>query len=672
MQIVEVKNNLVRISYDTSSENLLLSGFILIKDSAHAFIGQIIHLDANSHGNFAIVKLLFNFNDEGVISAYNGSIPEVNALLDTIQSEELLGLFPIKTPVVLGELAQQDTFLKLDASLFEEKLLICSEREEDNQLFIKTIAPQLVNNGKKLLLIDNNGELAKYLDLPENNVVAGQDFKLPLNYDTINFIYEKGLDDAKAETKATIQEIFLEVQNYIKTLPEPYIPFETFKSVVDEQYEELQLVELVLLKNKLLKYSEEGIFAQEKEEFDIFKTMLQSNDITILDLSQIDSHVQREFISYAYFVLNQCNEEFYVINNLDNSNSDKKLLKQILTSPKAYSSIITPYTYKYLKELKQLSKNLILFTPIQQQSDFASYNVFLNKLNPSEFVVYGQATRHLPLIVRSGKLPEDILENATSSEMEAQEEIQEEQPSQRDLLDEEIKRDVDSIFTAPKAAPISQQIDEIVEDELTDEDLDSIDDMNILDIAPVEDIEEEPQEEIEEEVEVDYEPETTTYEEEPEFVSEEIAEEKLEEETLIEEEVFEEPLEYIQPEEEEEEEIEQYAEEEQPSESFSDVLTQQAEEPEFQQVIDEPKDVSDDILPVGMSTTPIVPIYSADVEPQVQSDEVVQGDIVMHPKYGKGTVEKMINYGSKTLCSINFDNVGRRLLDPTLAEIKKI
>ena len=43
----------------------------------------------------------------------------------------------------------------------------------------------------------------------------------------------------------------------------------------------------------------------------------------------------------------------------------------------------------------------------------------------------------------------------------------------------------------------------------------------------------------------------------------------------------------------------------------------------------------------------------------------------MHAKYGNGVVEKMIKYGAKTLYSINFDNVGRRLLDPTLTEIKK-
>ena len=54
------------------------------------------------------------------------------------------------------------------------------------------------------------------------------------------------------------------------------------------------------------------------------------------------------------------------------------------------------------------------------------------------------------------------------------------------------------------------------------------------------------------------------------------------------------------------------------------------------------------------------------------SDDLEQGDTVVHTKYGNGVVEKMIKYGSKTLYSINFDNVGRRLLDPTLTEIKKV
>lgn len=82
---------------------------------------------------------------------------------------------------------------------------------------------------------------------------------------------------------------------------------------------------------------------------------------------------------------------------------------------------------------------------------------------------------------------------------------------------------------------------------------------------------------------------------------------------------------------------------------------------------------NEEILETKSSTTPMVPVYSAEIpaEDRVESDNIEQGDIVFHAKYGNGIVEKMIKYGNKTLYSINFDNIGRRLLDPTLTEIKK-
>ncbi len=160
-------------------------------------------------------------------------------------------------------------------------------------------------------------------------MVAGKDFKLPLNYDSINFIYEKGLEDSSPETKAMIQEMFLEVQITFKTLPEKFIPFQSFKNVVDEQYEQTELVELVLLKNKLLKYYEEGFFAQNQSEFDSLKVSLGYLEPTIFDISNMDEKIQREMIAYAYSVANQA-DGIYIICNINNENSDKKLLKQIL------------------------------------------------------------------------------------------------------------------------------------------------------------------------------------------------------------------------------------------------------------------------------------------------------------------------------------------------------
>ena len=110
------------------------------------------------------------------------------------------------------------------------------------------------------------------------------------------------------------------------------------------------------------------------------------------------------------------------------------------------------------------------------------------------------------------------------------------------------------------------------------------------------------------------------------------------------------------------------------------VLEELSESDENDGILEEPqeqlelKDDSDDeILETRSASTPIVPVYDADIpqEDLVMSDPIQQGDTVTHAKYGSGVVEKMIKYGNKTLFSINFDNIGRRLLDPTLTEIKK-
>ena len=108
-------------------------------------------------------------------------------------------------------------------------------------------------------------------------------------------------------------------------------------------------------------------------------------------------------------------------------------------------------------------------------------------------------------------------------------------------------------------------------------------------------------------------------------------------------------------------------------------LSDENDEPDFLEPLEEvggagkQPEKEKEILETKNSTTPIVPVYDAEIpqEDRVVSDPIEQGDTVVHAKYGTGVVEKMIKYGAKNLYSINFDNVGRRLLDPTLTEIKK-
>ena len=67
-----------------------------------------------------------------------------------------------------------------------------------------------------------------------------------------------------------------------------------------------------------------------------------------------------------------------------------------------------------------------------------------------------------------------------------------------------------------------------------------------------------------------------------------------------------------------------------------------------------------------------LPVFPAEESSSDMSINFEQGDEVSHPKYGKGVVEKLIKYGNKTLCSIAFEEVGRRLLDPNISELQKL
>ena len=69
---------------------------------------------------------------------------------------------------------------------------------------------------------------------------------------------------------------------------------------------------------------------------------------------------------------------------------------------------------------------------------------------------------------------------------------------------------------------------------------------------------------------------------------------------------------------------------------------------------------------------PVVPIYEASDITNFEPPKLEAGDRVSTPKYGEGVVEKMVKYGNKMLCSIMFPTIGKRLIDPAMAEITKL
>lgn len=449
MKILEVKNNLVKISYN-NDERLVLSGFVIIEDEKTPYVAQIVNLKADDTGNYAIVRLIFTFNSDGIVSNYDGSIPTLDALVTPLPSEELLDILPMNNPLKIGLLAQQGFLLNLDQTILKKDLIICSDKNENTSILVNNIIKQLQRTNQKVIVCDIDDAIEH-----EDKFVFGEDFKLPLNFDTINFIWENALDDVDATSKAVIQDIFLELQDYAQTAPHKFIPFDQFIEVVNSQYEETNIPELVLLKNKLLKYEENNVFANHHSEFESLDEFLRKNISTVIDLSTaINPKLQKQIIEYVYGVMHDMRETIVAITAVNNANSDKKLLKLFYSSGNVFTTVICSHEYKFIAELKQIARNVIFFTPQTVMHDFASYNTFLNKLNQDEFVVYGELTQNIPLIVQSMQLE---AMDTLARKLEEEKRIEEEKQKEFEKAQAELEAASKPIMTTPSSETVQEE-----------------------------------------------------------------------------------------------------------------------------------------------------------------------------------------------------------------------
>ena len=72
MKVLEIKNNLIKVSYDTE-DKLVLAGFVVIEDEKSPYVAQIVSLKADNGISYAIAKLMFTFDSEGVYRDRSGN-----------------------------------------------------------------------------------------------------------------------------------------------------------------------------------------------------------------------------------------------------------------------------------------------------------------------------------------------------------------------------------------------------------------------------------------------------------------------------------------------------------------------------------------------------------------------------------------------------------------------
>lgn len=749
MQILEVKNNIAKIIYNPAENKLLPSDFLLIEDTNQKLIAQVINIETtdDEQANLAVLRLALNIDKEDNLSYFNGYIPAKNSKLIYITPDEIIELIKgNEDNIYFGNLSNHPScFVKTNMSFIDDGLYVQSDRDDKTQIIFKNIISELRNKKKKVIIIDFNGQYSSATNVLKLKI--SENIKLPLNIEAFDTILKHDVVDCPIEDIAVIQSIVLELREYLKTLKDKYIPFNMFKKVVDDEFATNPVSGLMLLRNKLWLYAQDGIFADYKEEFDVINSQFFNHNIIIVDASDI---AEKWFKFIIETVSELTNHDCYLFLSLNDLDIDKKSIINLYNKQNIVPVVATTYDNPYRTILKSLCKNQLLCKPSSLVQEQEFYSPLMDRMSNADFLIFGETTLYMPLQIELQPFDSDTAEN---------------------VVQNDIKKDVDRLLSSPQTViPVSanivtEQHEDIVEelDEISEETLEEVeevqelleedDDINDSDFDFLDEIEPTRSNsvntselddddilnvpfDIPRHSDVDnvidslsygvFEPVNTNNAQPiPKVQAEPIVEdilndiENIDEPPIIEASNDEEVIEEIEVTDEQvvEENIdvnqemnsvesndnledmtsiddvidgitskieEQNQTDTSSEESFSD-SDKQEEVKEEKELVVELEEEDDDIMnrpvPPTVSENVIVrnansvPIYETDTPKGLPEDELPfkVGDRVYHPKHGNGTIEAFANYSNKILfCHIDFDKVGRRILDPRVSGIEKI
>lgn len=538
MKILEVRDGFVKFEADNS---VYLSSFIQIDGIEKRYIAQVTQLKRSGENSIAYAKILFLY--DGSLQPYDKTLPSKESEIKEFTFDILNNSINAKTPVIAGETLGKGVSIIIDASSFDKKMLASIDDKQENNIIARNLVKQFNNLDKNVLIIDTLGVI------DAKKITAGVDFKLPLDTASLAFMYQDCLNDATADSKSMIIEIFKDLSDYSQTVP--FVPFGALKSIVDDMVDKSHVFKLLVLKNKLAKFDKLGYFAANKQEVDKIDAILNSK-CAIIDLSKLDTAFQNRYLAFLYEKLQQ-KPNTQVILELSNVIS-KKNLKNILSSENIPTTFITHSRFKYLNDIKNLFDNFIISPSFTNNEIFSIYSSFLKAMPKQTYLITGEAVNYIPLVSTLKVINEVI-------------------PSQPETFEEEEEE---------KEIPVSEP--EEVQEELPIEEPEEEEEEEIVqeDDSELEEISEEDEPEIIEEPQITNEEILANIEEKSEAVITEAAKDLTPPENMFgeEEDIAEPAEESLQLEEDQEEQLTINAE-------YETILEEQEEEQEPQEEYDE-------------------------------------------------------------------------------------
>jgi len=449
MRLIEAREGFIKLETEKAPA---LSSFLQVKDTEKSYIAQVIKLQKLDNINLVFAKLLYLY--DGSLINYDSSLPTKNSEIIEFSFDIINQSFKPKSPIVVGKFFEDRANIVVDSSFLNKKTLVSFDNSSSCETFISNIKQQVSKNNK-FFVVDMQGIITS------QKFVAGKDFRLPLNTDSLNFLYEDCLNDATSDSKSLIKEIFNDLSEYSKTVN--FLPFGALKSIVDEMVEKSHIFKLLVLKNKLNKFDKMGYFALDITEAENLDRIIASQS-AYLDLSKLDPIFQNRYLETFY---NRVPENATVCVIASNS-INKRNLKTIITNPNIASTFITHSRFKYIKEIKSMFKNFVIEPTFSNNEVFKHFASFLNYMPKDAYLFVGEATNNLPIISILEKLPDESFEEKIKEQADdsiLEEIVDIDNDIDNSYVIDDVEKDENTIAIEEKSEKLIQKINEELENE---------------------------------------------------------------------------------------------------------------------------------------------------------------------------------------------------------------
>ncbi len=390
MQVANALNNHIRILFNPKVEAFKLFDFLVAKSNEDRYLAQIIEIyedkfDASQ--NVAKLKLFYKINENNEVMPYDNFTPNKECEILRINQEDVEDFINQEREVFhFATNAKEFSPLNMQYEFFSKNPIVLADKIENANVISLNLAKNL-SCKKHVVIIDSTG----VLDFDgAKKIKASKNFRIPLNYSTIDHVFDVCLKDSSLEFQAIGSEIINEIKKFARSQENGFIPFNTFTKVLLEQYKATPFPELRLLLARIKKFQMNEIFARNKKDVESLFKAIEKNPSVIIDLSSIETIWQKACLEY---IISDLKEEVYLITRINDDNFDIDLINKIYNKKKNISFIPNvSYNYKKLPSIVQYCKNYILMPSLYQRTDFLDANFALSNLISEGCIIFGENT----------------------------------------------------------------------------------------------------------------------------------------------------------------------------------------------------------------------------------------------------------------------------------------